>query len=490
MNNSKIFSDLALDETIKLESALQNLFLNIDGVAGRRGILRNAGIDNYFIANLDFNLGISEFTTILISKFKDYSVSRSNPSHPLIQLADYILKQPQQKYNLDDENIEIFRIIILIGQKKLEALTASSPQTNQQSSPSESQKSSPVSKIDVLVITALKDELDALKICDNNSGKSWEEYQDNLGYSYYKKTFGHSNGSNLTIAAASAVDMGENRTTELASRLITQLKPSYLAMTGICAGNKEDVFLGDVIVADRVFKFDYGKLIAYYEEIAGQKIRTEEIFHDITTYNIKPLWKHKIDNFSPDWMNTIQTSRPKSYLHQERWLLHKLYDYQQEPNSYQNPVNHSERQSECPEWKKIITRLSEQELLTIDPFKFTNNGLKAVEQERLLNPDNQRYQDKLSPEVHIGVIATTSKVQKDPEIFERLKKLQRKALGVEMESAAIGAVAEIHEIPMIVVKSVQDYADYDKNDKFRFYAAETSARFLLAFFATSSAIIR
>ncbi|KST66734.1 effector-associated domain EAD1-containing protein [Mastigocoleus testarum] len=128
MSNSKIFSDLELNHTIELESALQNLFINIDGVAGRRGILRNAGIDNHFIANFDFNLGINEFTTILVSKFKDYSVSRKNPSHPLVKLLSYILRQPQ-KYNLDDEDIKIFTEILSIGRKKIEAFQTNTTET-------------------------------------------------------------------------------------------------------------------------------------------------------------------------------------------------------------------------------------------------------------------------------------------------------------------------------------------------------------------------
>ncbi len=57
-----------------------------------------------------------------------------------------------------------------------------------------------------------------------------------------------------------------------------------------------------------------------------------------------------------------------------------------------------------------------------------------------------------------------------------------------MEGAAIGRVAEIEEIPMIVVKSVSDYGDLDKNDQFRHYAAETSARFLLEFMKTTDII--
>lgn len=344
------------------------------------------------------------------------------------------------------------------------------------------------SQVNVLVITALKDELDALLNCDNNSGKSWIEHQDSLGYSYYKKTFKHSNRKDLTIAAANAVNMGETQVSALATRLLKELEPSCLAMTGVCAGNKEDVFLGDVIVADRVFKFDSGKLVADYQKVEGLKFRIEEIFHDITTYNLKPLWKHKIEGFSQDWIETIQTIRPKSYIHQERWLLHKLYDFQKQIQHYPNPINHSKRKSECPDWCNVIQRLEKQELLHINPFELTEKGQRLVERERLLYADDERYQDPTIPQVHIGVVGTTSYVQKDPEIFERLKKVQRKAIGIEMEGAAVGAIAEIHDIPMIVVKSVQDYADYDKSDQFRYYAAETSARFLLAFIKTADVI--
>lgn len=129
LNNYKIFTDLEANDINQLESFLQNLFLNIDSIGGRRGILRNAGIDNYFIGNLDFNLGINEFTTILVAKFKDYSVSRRNPKHPLIQIADYIINQPQQRYNLDDKNIEILKKISLLGHKKLEAFITNPTET-------------------------------------------------------------------------------------------------------------------------------------------------------------------------------------------------------------------------------------------------------------------------------------------------------------------------------------------------------------------------
>ena len=123
MNNSKIFSDLEQNQTYQLESALQTLFINIHSIPGKKAIFTNARINNYFIGKLDFNLGINEFTTILVAAIKDYPVSRRNPNHPLIKLADYIINQPLQKYNLDDENIEIFTQISSLGHKKLEAFT-------------------------------------------------------------------------------------------------------------------------------------------------------------------------------------------------------------------------------------------------------------------------------------------------------------------------------------------------------------------------------
>ncbi|MDY7004464.1 MAG: hypothetical protein SWX82_11025 [Cyanobacteriota bacterium] len=278
--------------------------------------------------------------------------------------------------------------------------------------------------------------------------------------------------------------MGENYTNNLATRLIGELKPRCLAMTGVCAGNKKEVFLGDVIVANQVFKLDYGKLVANYKSKDNQQVRTEEIFHDLRTYNLKRQWEFAIQDFPQDWLNTIQTPRPKSYDHQERWLLKKLYDYQQQPENYPPPQYHPERPTECPDWKEVIQGLRKQESLKTDSVELTEKALKEINNERLEYLEDQHYKDPLNPQIHIGVIATTSKLQKDPQLFQRIEKIQRKILGVEMEGAAIGAVAEIQEIPIIIVKGVQDYADDDKNDQFREYAAEVSARFLLAFFTT------
>lgn len=101
---------------------MQNLFGQIDTISGKRSILINSGVDNHFVNNLDFSLNINEFVSILIYKFIDYKVSsRRENYHPMIVFIDYILKRDRQ-YNLDDEELEIFRKILTIGKKKIKAL--------------------------------------------------------------------------------------------------------------------------------------------------------------------------------------------------------------------------------------------------------------------------------------------------------------------------------------------------------------------------------
>ena len=51
---TQLFSDLEINDVLQLESALQNLFMQIDTIAGRRSLLKASGVDDYFIANLDF----------------------------------------------------------------------------------------------------------------------------------------------------------------------------------------------------------------------------------------------------------------------------------------------------------------------------------------------------------------------------------------------------------------------------------------------------
>lgn len=106
-------------------TAFVRFFNQIDTIVGKRSILLTAGIDNYFIASLNFNLNAREFTNILVAQFIDFPVFSQQPEyHPLMVFLDYLLQQPQQTYNLDDEALEIFTKINSIGKEKMKILLA------------------------------------------------------------------------------------------------------------------------------------------------------------------------------------------------------------------------------------------------------------------------------------------------------------------------------------------------------------------------------
>src|SRR5690349_7897172 len=134
------------------------------------------------------------------------------------------------------------------------------------------------SSVDVLIITALKDELDAVLAYapGGQTEGGWARKRDRHGFPYHVRELVNASGERLRVAAALSGEMGESGAATRATALIDELSPEYLAMCGICAGKRGDTCLGDVIVADRVYSYDHGKLIV------GEK-NESELFHDIET---------------------------------------------------------------------------------------------------------------------------------------------------------------------------------------------------------------
>ncbi len=315
--------------------------------------------------------------------------------------------------------------------------------------------------IDVLIITALKDELDAVRTCESD----WQEKEDSQGFSYYKRNFVGNRGDEFTVAVARPIDMGGDFASTLATRLVHEFKPHCLAMVGICAGWRGKVFLGDVIVAKRAFRYDTGKLNAFREG----NLRKEEVFHDIHTYNLKSRWIQKAQDFPPDWINTIETQRPLSYYYQESWLLYALDAF--ENGRGKKPIELEERKMCCPDWNEVLKRLEDKRLIEIGKeVQLTESGSEWVAEHKTRYPDGIPPEpDK--PKSYVAPMATGSQVKEDPELFPSISPHMRTVLGADMEAAAIGAVAENEEIDScIIVKGVSDYADHEKDDCFRFYA--------------------
>ncbi len=318
-------------------------------------------------------------------------------------------------------------------------------------------------QIDVLIITTLKEEYDAVRAVENGVVEPWQSLKDASGFPYDVGRFSTGDNGSIRMALARTVNMGGFAATATASRLAKALRPRVLASCGICAGRRGKVFLGDVIVADKVFQFDDGM-------IAKQD-------RQVTTYNLDPRWKFAMETFQKDWHPPLLSERPLSLESQESWVLANLYSKEDGGPSI---ARHPRRPGSAPDWTRVIRSLREKELITARGLALTKAGRDYIEELLLLHPDG--LPDDPPFAVHIGPIATVSRVVEDDRIFQRLGQLDRKVIGLDMEAAELGMVAGLERVPrMFIAKGVCDYADFQKDDRFRRFAARASAELTIAF---------
>lgn len=66
--------------------------------------------------------------------------------------------------------------------------------------------------------------------------------------------------NNISVIAAAAPQMGMTAASVLTMKIINNFRPEYLVMTGIAAGVKDQVGLGDILVADPSWDYGAGKI--------------------------------------------------------------------------------------------------------------------------------------------------------------------------------------------------------------------------------------
>jgi len=263
----------------------------------------------------------------------------------------------------------------------------------------------PTLQVDLLIIVALTDELDGvLAVSAGAAEPDWSMARDGLGFKVRQRSYVSHHGIPFQVAVARTPAMGGAATAATAARLLAELRPRFLAMCGVCAGRRDKTRLGDVIVADRLYEADAGKIVCSED---GEP----ELLRNLTTYNLDPRWKEQIEDERRRWAANVKLKRP---------------------------VTGEER---------------------------ADGDLDASDAT-----------------VHIGPLATVFNVTQDREIFSRMARIQRSVLGLEMEGAAMGLVAHVGSIPLLVAKAVQDFADEKKADRYREFACRISAEFVVNFF--------
>jgi len=326
--------------------------------------------------------------------------------------------------------------------------------------------------VDVLLICAMYDEYVQVLNVKEGLDKPWHEHVGPNGWMVADGCFSAASGKSLNIRATHADNMGRERAQAIASAL---LPARCIAMTGICAGWRGKVALGDVIFADQLWSYDAGKITT---ENGEQRFQGNWLPYSPPAQLRQRMNQKILPPNAEQWL----TERPLLPLeHQERWVLLRIL-------AGENPCEHADFKAECPNWIDVRARLREQKWLHQTALKLTSEGNKKAKDLNLDHPDG------LLPKpacfrIHVAPMATGAAVVEDAKIFNRIADTQRKILGLEMEASALGTLGEIHGIPVLVAKGVSDYGDSFKDDRYRHFAARAAAECLIALLRNADDLI-
>jgi nucleoside phosphorylase len=325
-----------------------------------------------------------------------------------------------------------------------------------------------VSQVDVLLLTALREEFDAartlgLATTPGGPGVAEWDHQDPDGstpflWGEYRTVDGH----RFSVALARPTEMGGRAMGPFAAALTEQLRPSCLAMSGVCGGNPAHVALGDVVVAEPVYEWDEGKLSRAGFEGDHRQLRLD------------PRWLRTAQDFDASGLASYGAASDEEAL---LWLLERLH-------LGQEPRDHPARRSYFPRgtWRGRLVRFKDDGLISrgSDGGAELTSGGRARVQRRLY--DDVDGPQQLPFRVLVAPMASGSAVVGDPEIWMRLKSMgMRKIAAVEMEAATIATVARDRQVPFwLVIKGVMDHADTGKDDRYKQFAARASADVLFA----------
>src|SRR5581483_7696823 len=123
----------------------------------------------------------------------------------------------------------------------------------------------------------------------------------------------------------------------------------------------------------------------------------------------------RIDENAP-WL----ALQPRSYEAQGQWMLERLA-------RGEDPARHAERQEKCRDYPKVLAHVRAKGWVQKSKVTLTSVGRKHIRMLLESHPDG--LPEPRRCRVHVGAIATGSKVMEDPTIFASLAGSVRKVLG-------------------------------------------------------------
>ena len=306
--------------------------------------------------------------------------------------------------------------------------------------------------VDVLIITALTEEYNAVKQVLGPSG--WAEHGTGGAEPFASTTV-----AGLSVALARPTSMGGRSTAPIATALTGLLRPACLAMSGVCAGRPGATAPGDVVVASPAYQWDEGKY-------TGAAFRPDQ-----RQFPLDSRWLRAVQDFDPAGLPSHGTATDEEA---KVWYLERLL-------KNQDPRTHPARPRYFPRttWEARLAQWESEGLLAWrdSALALTGAGRTLIERTLYIEVDGP---ERLPFQVMTGPMASGSAVMMDPRTWDRLEVSQRRILAVDMEAATIATVADDRQVPhWLVAKGVMDHADLEKDDRFKAYAARASAEVLI-----------
>lgn len=120
--------------------------------------------------------------------------------------------------------------------------------------------------INVAIITSTKDEFEAISKKIDNLIELPNEDDDSLIY-YSGEIL---NGSNrIKVILPYPISMGIEAAVSVTTKILTYYSPEYIFMVGVCAGNKNNTKIGDIVIAEK--SINYNEIVDVEKE--GKEIK-------------------------------------------------------------------------------------------------------------------------------------------------------------------------------------------------------------------------
>jgi nucleoside phosphorylase len=323
-------------------------------------------------------------------------------------------------------------------------------------------------RADVLIVTALREEFEAAREVGLAGGARWEERDAGGSAPYLRAEY----AGRWSVALARPTAASGRSAGPITTSLADRLRPSGLAMCGVCAGNPATTVPGDVVVAETVYEWDEGKLSPH------------GFTADHRPIPLDPRWLRAAQDFEPARLPSHAAATADDSMW---WLLECLL-------VGRDARRHPARDRYFPPgtWRPRLEQWTDAGLIARDDdgaVSLTGDGVRLIRRHLY---DDVGGPDHLPFGVVVAPMASGSAVVADGTIWPALARMgMRKIAAVEMEAATIATVAREREIPRwLVAKGVMDHADAVKDDRYKRFAARASAEVLFALLDTLAPALR